>query len=153
MGEAALRASELVEQVRERADRVAWVPPVHEPLDDSLDDRRLHDHPGLTYAHRHWALPDHATESGRGPKAWVRRVVGKLVFHALRHYLQAERELIGNLVRVNDELAKQCDELTEAHHTLVAELDDRFAQAATSQERLATMLDRGAHRAPGDRGA
>lgn len=153
MGEAALRASELVEQVKERANRLVWTPPVHEPLERTLERRRLHDHPGLSFAHRHWALPDHSSESGGGPKAWVRRVVGRFVFYALRHYLQAERDLMGHLVRLNDDLAKRCDELTEAHGELLDELDSRFSGAATSQERLATMLDRGVPRPPGDRGA
>ena len=153
MGEAALGASELVEQVRERANRLAWTPPAHEPLERTLDRPRLHDHPGLTYAHRHWALPDHSSETGRGPKAWVRRIVGRFVFYALRHYLQEERDLIGHLVRLNDDLAQRCDELTEAHRELLDELDHRFSDAATSQEKLATMLDRGVARPPGDRGA
>jgi len=79
--------------------------------------------------------------------------VGRFVFYAFRHYLQAERDLIGHLVRLNDDLAERCDELTEAHRELLDELDSRFADAATSQEKLATMLDRGVQRLPGDRGA
>jgi hypothetical protein len=58
---------------------------------------------------------------------------------------------MGNLVRLNDQLAKRCDELTEAYRTLLKELDDRFVESATSQEKLASLLDRSAQRAPGDR--
>ncbi len=83
----------------------------------------------------------------------MRRTVGRFVFYALRHYLQEERDLMGNLVRLNDDLAKRCDELTEAHNELLDELDNRFSDAATSQEKLATMLDRGVPGPPGDRGA
>jgi hypothetical protein len=152
VGETALRASELVQQVKERADRLAWAPPVHEPLERSLKRRRLQDHPGLDYAHQHWTLPNSYVEAGHGPKAWVRRVFGRLVFHVIGHYLRDERELFGNLLRLNDDLAKRCDELAEALRNLLEELDGRFAQAATSQEKLATMLDRGAQRPTGDRG-
>jgi hypothetical protein len=146
VGEAALRADELVQQVRERADRMALSPTVHQPLARVLKPWRLQDHEGLDYAHHHWTLPDTYVEARRGLRARVRRVVGRLVFVVLGKYLREERELMGHLLRLNDAMAKRCDELGDAHRGLLEQLDGRFSEIAVSQQKLATMFNRGTER-------
>ncbi|HXP32683.1 MAG TPA: hypothetical protein VN820_01645 [Acidimicrobiales bacterium] len=152
MGDAALEVDGFVRRIKERADQLAWTPPIPEPLERSIDDRRLQEHPGLDYAHRHWALPDQPSDPGQGVLARGRGVFGRWVFHALAHYLHDERQLVSHLVQLNDALAKRCDELAQAHRALLQELDGRFAEAATTQEHLARAVERPARPPAGDGG-
>ncbi len=150
MGDVAVEVDEFVRRVKARADGEAWAPPVPEPLTRAIDDRRVQDHPGLDHAHRHWALPAQPDQARRGPLGGVRARLDRLVFGALSHYLRDERELVSNLVQLNDALAKRCDELARAHRDLLQELDARFADVAAGQEHLARTLGGDVARRPGD---
>ena len=141
MGDVAVEVDEFVRQVKAITEGRVLSPSQTEPLSRKVDDRRLQDHPGLDFAHRHWALPDRPEPAGNGPLSGLRRVFDRLVFAALGSYLREERALVGHLVQLNDALAKRCDELAESHRALLDELDRRFADTATAQERLARLLD------------
>ncbi|MGA2522201.1 MAG: hypothetical protein ABSG81_15450 [Acidimicrobiales bacterium] len=150
MGDVAVEVDEFVRRVKARADRGAWAPPVPEPLTRDIDDGRVQDHPGLDYAHRHWALPGQGGEAGRGLTARLRGRLGRVVFGAMADYLSQERELLSHVVQLNDALAKRCDELASAHRALLQELDARFAEIAAGQEHLARTVRGEAARPPGD---
>lgn len=141
MGDVAVEVDEFVRQVKAATDGRVTSPPPVEPLSRVVDDRRLQDHPGLDFAHRHWALPDQPDPSGHGRRSRLRRICDRLVFAAMRSYLRDERALMSHVVQLNDALAKRCDELAEAYRTLLDELDRRFVDTVTAQEHLARLLD------------
>jgi hypothetical protein len=70
----------------------------------------------------------------------VVRLLGRLTFRVLHPYLTSERELIANMVRLQDALAKRCDELAE-------HLARRQVEEAANQARLAAWLE--SHLPPG----
>lgn len=90
----------------------------------------------LSYLHHHWQLPnlyDPSLIEGRGLKAKLARRVAAFVYRVLRPYLSAEQDLIANMVRINDSLAKRCDELSGA-------IEARQIAEAFSQARLAALM-------------
>jgi hypothetical protein len=134
MSEHALDARELLSRVEaaRRSDRWTPAPPedlaaLLSPMQADRELRALHDR---------WALPDRLApgQTGSGWKSLVLRPFGRLVFRVLGPYLGAERELLAQMVRTLDALARRCDELTEA-------MARRQAAEAESQARLATTLD------------
>lgn len=124
---------ELLDQLREDRRTLAWA-----PLPPSTSLSLLRQYPmraeqSLAYLHGHWALPDRPS-GGRGPRALLGRLVGRLVFRVLGHYLRAERELLAQVVQTNETLARRVDDLA----TVMAE---RFSAQAENEARLAAWLD------------
>jgi len=97
-------------------------------------------HPGLDYAHRHWALPDRPVP-GTGRKDALRARLARFIFGVLGPYLHAERELLANLVRLADGLAARCDELAAEVEQLRCQLDERAVAVAANHAELAERLD------------
>lgn len=126
---------ELLERLRRQHDTLRWEPLL--PSDDlyRLQERPMREEASLAYLHRNWSLPDSfsARTSGGGMKDRIARRLGGLVFRTMGSYLHAERELIANLVRMNDALAIRCDELTN----VVAE---RQRADAENQAKLAALV-------------
>jgi hypothetical protein len=90
-------------------------------------------------------LPDHVsgTETGGGVRGRIAGLAGRLTFRALGRYLHEERELLAHMVRMNEALARRCDELARA-------IADRQVADAENQARLAAWLQ--AEPPPGSRG-
>ncbi len=99
-------ASEVVRELRETVESDRSASLTIRPLTAPSKRERLEDHPGLRYLHDNWVLPDQPTKSGG-----FRDRIGRVVFGALQNYLESERELLANMVRLNDALAKRCDAL------------------------------------------
>ncbi len=61
------------------------------------------------------------------------------MFRALARYLHEERELLGHLVRMNDALARRCDELARTvADRQVADAENQAHLAAWLQAKLST---------------
>ncbi len=133
-----------------------WAPSPTEPLPRPDPADPLRAHAGLSYAHQHWALPDSPLADSpladsppadspparaTGLRGRLRALVAAQVFGSLNSYLRQERELIGNLVRLNDSMAQRCDDLTEEVEALRAELDRRAVVRANDDAQIAGMLD------------
>jgi len=93
------------------------------------------DEESLAYLHNNWLLPDafRSAPAGGGMKGRIARRFGGLIFRAMQPYLHAERDLMANLVRMNDSLARRCDELAKA-------ITERQVAEAESQARLAALI-------------
>jgi len=96
------------------------------------------DHPlagteSLRYLQEHWTLPDGPDAPGKGVRGRLSTIVTRLVFRALGRYLHEERELLGHLVRMNDALARRCDELART-------VGDRQVADAENLAQLAAWL-------------
>ncbi|HZU80182.1 MAG TPA: hypothetical protein VE991_09730 [Acidimicrobiales bacterium] len=133
MDDGELDPRELLDRLHEDRRSLAW-----SPLPPSTSLSLLRQHPvraeeSLAFLHGHWALPDRPG-GGRGPRALLGRLVGRIVFRVLGHYLLQERELLAQVVRTNETLARRCDDLA----TVMAE---RFAAQAENEARLAAWLD------------
>jgi len=93
----------------------------------------------LRYLHEHWVLTDAPAGSGGGVRGRLASVAGRVVFRALARYLQDERELLGHLVRMNDALARRCDELARTvADRQVADAENQAHLAAWLQAKLST---------------
>lgn len=134
MSDHALDARELLSRVESERGSERWTPAPPEDLTALLSPMQA-DHE-LQALHERWALPDRlaSAQAGSGWKRLLLRPFGRLVFRVLGPYLGAERELLAQLVRTLDALARRCDELTEA-------MARRQAVEAESQARLAAALD------------
>jgi hypothetical protein len=134
MSEHALDARELLARIESEQRSGRWTPPPPEDLTALLTPMQADRE--LQALHDRWALPDRVApgQAGSGWKGLVLRPFGRLVFRVLGPYLGAERELLAQMVRTLDALARRCDELTEA-------MARRQAAEAESQARLATTLD------------
>ena len=99
-------ASEVVRELRETVESDRSASLAISPLPAPSKRERLQDHPGLRYLHDHWVLPDQPTKSGG-----IGDRISQIVFKTLQAYLENERELLANVVRLNDALAKRCDAL------------------------------------------
>ncbi|HUY65005.1 MAG TPA: hypothetical protein VMV14_10895 [Acidimicrobiales bacterium] len=106
---------ELLERLHADRRLPAWDPPAPSPALAGWRQRPMRDEEPLEYLHGHWALPeqfDPATAGG----GWRGRLVGlfgRLAFRVLGPYLHSERELLARVVRMNDALARRCDELAD----------------------------------------
>lgn len=126
---------ELLERLRSEHRTLRWEPLL--PSDDLLVWRRspMHDEESLEYLHHHWMLP--TSFSGRraqgGVKERIARRVAGLVFRAMGPYLHAEQEMMANLVRTSDSLARRCDDLARV-------ITERQEAEAESQARLAALI-------------
>ncbi|HUC38183.1 MAG TPA: hypothetical protein VMR97_13800 [Acidimicrobiales bacterium] len=126
---------ELLESLRREHRALRW-----EPLLPSDELHRWHEHPmrdeeSLAYLHRHWRLPDSFSKPGatEGFRDRIARRLGGLMFRTLQPYLHAERELMANLVRMNDALAKRCDDLAKV-------IAERQVADAENQAKLAALV-------------
>ncbi len=129
-----LDASQLVSQLRADLAARPWAP-TPPPRSDLAPMTAT---PALGYLHRHWSLrrsaePDHQPFLG-GPKGVARGLVNRAAFGALRTYLDEEQELLANMVRLFDALARRCDAIVEAQ---AAELDTLRADVVELASRLA----------------
>ncbi len=154
MGRHPVEAHELVEQLRRgRSAEVVWAPLPPEPLPRPDEVEPMVAHTGLHYAHHHTNLPDRPTAGG-GVRGWYRRTVGRMVFGILFKYLREERELISNLVQLNDALAKRCDRQAVELEDLREALDDRAVARAENEAdlalRVASLEQRGSRSPNGD---
>lgn len=126
---------ELLERLRAKHASLRWEPLL--PADALLrwKERPMRDEESLAYLHRNWLLPDSFSpeQTGGGIKGRVARRLGGLVFRVMQPYLHAERELMANLVRMSDALAKRCDDLA----LIVTE---RQVADAESQAKLAALV-------------
>lgn len=126
---------ELLDRLRSEHRTLRWEPLL--PSDDLLVWKRspMRDEVALEYLHNHWMLP--SSFSGRRAQGGIkeriaRRFVG-LVFRAMGPYLNAEQELMANMVRTNDSLARRCDDLARV-------ITERQEAEAESQARLAALI-------------
>lgn len=140
MGRHPVETDELVRQLRQAAAR-GWEPPIPGPLSRPAPAERMRAHPGLDYAHHHWALPDQPPPAGADVKGRVRMLAGRAVFGIFSDYLGKERELVSSLVRLGDALAIRCDELTAQLEGLRSQLDERTRIRAAADAELAGVLD------------
>jgi hypothetical protein len=138
---------ELLERLRREHRTLRWEPLL--PSDALLrwQERPMRDEESLAYLHRNWLLPDTFSpdRTGSGMKGRIARRVGGLVFRVIQPYLHAEREVVANLVRISDALAKRCDDLAQI-------ITERQVADAESQAKLAALVydniletDDGAH--------
>ncbi|MGP0107733.1 MAG: hypothetical protein ACLPR9_02495 [Acidimicrobiales bacterium] len=145
MSQEGLDPREFLERLQGAHRTLRWA-----PLPPAPATRRWSEHPmtgeeSLHYLHDHWALPDHVsgTETGGGVRGRIAGLAGRLTFRALGRYLHEERELLAHMVRMNEALARRCDELARA-------IADRQVADAENQARLAAWLQ--AEPPPGSRG-
>ena len=111
MSEHPVDSRELLQRIAARKGNEEWTPLPPDDLTDSLPPMQTD--AVVTALHDRWILPDRLSpgDAGRGWKRTILTPVGRLVFRVLAPYLRAERELLGQLVRSNDALARRCDEL------------------------------------------
>ncbi len=143
MGTIDLAAQQLIDQMRTATSTMKWIPEHFGPLSNDLSYVKIQGHPGLDYAHHNWSLPRGAQSGSRkSARSMIRRVIDRAVFGSLVRYLNHEQELIANLVRLNDALAKRSDELADAHNRLIAQLDERTVRLSANQAQLASLIER-----------
>lgn len=135
MGQTSLDPREVLERLRSEHRTLRWEPQLPSDALFRLQDRPMREEDSLRYLHHHWLLPDtySPAQNGRGIKARMARRFGSLVFRAMKPYLHAEREVVANLVRISDSLAKRCDDLAQV-------VTARQISDAESQARLAALI-------------
>jgi hypothetical protein len=140
----AVDPAELLEQIRADKRTLAWAPLAPSTELGLLRQHPLREHEALAYLHAHWALPDapDAAAFGGGLRGRVLRLFARLAFRVLAPYLRSERDLLANLVRVNDALARRCDELADT-------MAMRHAEEAANEAGLAAWLQDRADRLAG----
>jgi hypothetical protein len=135
----------LVEELRQRARDV--VLGRRRPGERLEPLEPLASHPSLAYLHRHWALKRTLDTAAvpvprRDPKGAARVLGRRALVALLGRYLDEEQELLANVVRVEDALAKAVDELAERQRWLLdaleADLRDLASALAELLERLGT---------------
>jgi hypothetical protein len=127
---------DILEQLTIAQRPLRWAPLSPSEVLATLDAQSLAASEPLAYLHAHWALPASLEENrgDGGPKSPIARVFARLTFRTLGRRMQAERDLMANLVQVTDALARRCDELT-------ALITARQVDEAANQARLAGWLD------------
>jgi hypothetical protein len=135
MGQGTINPEELLERLKKEQAGLRWAPL---PPSDGLAEWRkwpVRSELSLDYLHRHWVLPDQFDPStaGTGIKAKIIHLFGRLVFRVLGPYMRLERELLSHMVRMNDSLARRCDEIT-------LEITRRETEQAKNEARLAAWL-------------
>ena len=141
MGSTDIDAFQLVREIRDSHRSVRWTPPIQGRLDSALNDSLIQAHPGLDFLHRNWALPRTSSLSSGSIRSRLNKLVSRFVFTAMSGYLSHEQDLLSNVVRLNDALAKRCDELARAHNHLVDQLNHRSQVWTKSQSELALQLE------------
>ncbi len=126
----------LLERLKKEHKSLRWEPLLPSDVLLTWQERQMRTEESLTYLHHHWQLPnryDTSVIEGKGLKARLAGRVAAFVFRVLQPYLSAEQDLIANMVRINDSLAKRCDELSGA-------IEARQIAEAFSQARLAALI-------------
>ena len=146
MDERPLDANELLQHVKNGHRGDQWKPLA--PSDELVKWRQwpMRSEASLDYLHRHWALPDSFAReaAGGGMKGRLINVFARLTFRVLGPYLSEEREMIANLVRTTDALAKRCDALAEeitGRETAEAENAAQLAAWLRSQDATRSLGD------------
>jgi hypothetical protein len=145
MGSEPLDIDALVEQLRERAATIAWVPEPPAPLKRTHLPDPLDGHPAITFLHREWTGPDvnrgreHGARTGRLRR--FRRGARRLVWAAPRRALLPERELLTELASLTDALVLRCRQLTAEIDNLHEQLAQQAVSRAASEATLAAELD------------
>ncbi len=132
----------IVERLRERARAAeqAWTPSQDEPA----PLHPVRNHPALRYLHDNWALrqtmePPSLRATKARPRGALKALFRRWLYSAMLRYLEDEQELIANMVRLQDALAKRCDALweeqTETLAALRADMLDLAAHVETLVER------------------
>jgi len=96
-------------------------------------------HPELGAAHQGWVAL--AAGAGPEPSRRGRQALARLVLGALRHHpeYRQQRELLAQLTRVVDALAKRCDELDRRLRLVHDELGEIAAVLSEDVTRLAAL--------------
>ncbi len=141
MGEQALDPKDLLDRLRGEHQVLQWTPVPPDEMRPPTGPGRP-DRSSLEYLHRHWALPEEYDPSagGRGLRARLVALFGRLTFRVLRTYLQDERLLLSHVVRTNEALAQRCEELSVRLDQLSKDMIDRQVAEAENQTRLALWL-------------
>jgi hypothetical protein len=137
MGQETIEPEELLERLRREQEALRWAPLA--PSDGLAEWRKwpVRSDLSLDHLHHHWVLPHQFDPSTAGASGGVKakliRIFGRLVFRVLGPYLREERELLSHMVRMNDALARRCDEIT-------LEITRRETSQAKNEARLAAWL-------------
>ncbi|MHB8329882.1 MAG: hypothetical protein ACYDD6_09725 [Acidimicrobiales bacterium] len=144
MEETGVDPRELLDRIKADSRRLAWEPLPPSNAIGLWRQRPMRDEEPLEYLHRNWALRDHVDPGavGGGLRGRVVSVFARLTFRVLGPYLREERELLARVVRMNDALARRCDELAQV-------VADRQVAEAENDARLAVWLSDGPRRADG----
>jgi hypothetical protein len=141
LGEPALDPIEILERLKSEHQVLRWEPlPPDEVPSPRNDQTRVRS--SLEYLHHHWALPDQfdPQESGRGLRARLMLLVGRLTYRVLGPYFREERQLLSHLVQVSEALQQRCDYLTLRCEELNREMIERQVAEAENQSKLALWL-------------
>ncbi len=134
MSQEGLDPREFLERLQGEHRTLRWAPLPPEETALGWSGHPMAVEESLHYLHGHWTLPDHVSAAaGGGVRGRIAGLVGKLTYRALGRYLREERELLGHMVRMNELLARRCDELAR----VVAE---RQVAEAENQAHLAAWL-------------
>jgi hypothetical protein len=159
VGEPALDPEELLRRLRAEHRVLTWEPlPPDQPASFAERDWPATAGP-LGYVHGHWELPNTfdtgAVEGGarRGIKHRMVSLFGRLTFRALGGYLREERELLAQMVQLQDALTRRCDELAFRCAQLDQKIVDRQVAESADFARLAVWLDLLSSRVEPDTGA
>jgi hypothetical protein len=143
VGEQALDPKDLLDRLRSEHQVLQWAPVAPDEMRPPIGPGRP-DRSSLEYLHGHWALPEESDPStgGRGPRARLVALFGRLTFRVLRTYLQDERLLLSHVVRTNEALAQRCEELSARLDQLGEDMIDRQVAEAANLAELALWLQR-----------
>lgn len=143
MGSQSIEPEELLQRIRTEHRSLQWAPLPPDPVQTGGTDVQGRSQESLAYLHKNWVLPTAIDDAGRpGLRGKLTGRLGRFVYSVLGPYFQAERELLANMVRVNDALEKRCDELTNRILELRHQMVDRQVSEARNQVELAVWLHR-----------
>ena len=139
---------DILDRINEEHDSLRWEPLAPSSALDRWRQWPVKDDEALDFLHRNWTLPDQfaTTSPMRGLRGRVLKLFARMTFRVLAPYLVAERELLANMVRLHDALAKRCDDISdEVARREVAEASNQAELAAWlhSQRATRTELDPG----------
>jgi hypothetical protein len=116
-------ARRVVEHLRElvrtspRSFSRSWLPQVNfDELMIRADRDPIHMHPALHHLHHRWNMDDVLPNPvpGRGPRAWFRRYVARLVREDLGRYFEEEKSFRAAVAQSIDAVAYRVDEVASA---------------------------------------
>jgi hypothetical protein len=149
MEELPLEARSLAGQVRAslRGPRTSfWQPSAY--LGEGTPERRrlLVVNDNLRWLHQHWDLRGSLADppARRGAKARVKLLIRRAMRSSLSQYFEEEHELVANIVRVVDALAKRIDDIEADDERLVGALRAELVDLASSVEERLEQLGAGA---------
>ncbi len=142
MGEQQIDPEEFLEQLKSEHRVLQWEPIEPATVRRPTTGEQARSRSSLDYLHGHWVLPDsfEPADAGGGIRGRIVRRFGRLTFRVLGRYLASERELLANMVRVNQALERRCDELTLHCQQLNQDMIDRQVAEAANQAKLAAWL-------------